>query len=446
MKKLTRLKLINWHRFSDVTIDFGDSTLISGENGAGKSTLLDAIQFVVTCSTNHFNKAAHENGKRKLTGYIRCKTGRENHPYERTGEISAHVALEFYEESKEKYFVIGAVIDSATEGQETVVRYLMDNVMLEDEMFKIGNRPRTITEFRSFNNKNIKLFAKTNAEGKKMIKQRFGRIEDKFFQLIPKALAFKPIDDIKDFVYSYVLDEKEVNIDNLRENVRSYQELEKTLEGVKNRIEKLSEIECHHKAVVDCIQSDRMYEYFMAQSDLDLTKEQISVLQDEIRRESYRLEQLNAKCSSMKKYLKELQEKEEIQYQEKKRLLESGKKAGQKVKRLLEIPDVDECMKQYDELLHRLKDTEDVVSAQELIDRAIAYKKHMSTKLQRKNLEIQSRLNEIAADLQETEQRISNLKQHRFSYPSAVQLLMSRVEQVLLKIGRTAKPRMVCEM
>ena len=64
MKKLTRLKLINWHRFSDVTIDFGDSTLISGENGAGKSTLLDAIQFVVTCSTNHFNKAAHENGKR----------------------------------------------------------------------------------------------------------------------------------------------------------------------------------------------------------------------------------------------------------------------------------------------------------------------------------------------------------------------------------------------
>lgn len=113
-----------------------------------------------------FNKAAHENGKRKLTGYIRCKTGRENHPYERTGEISAHVALEFYEESKEKYFVIGAVIDSATEGQETVVRYLMDNVMLEDEMFKIGNRPRTITEFRSFNNKNIKLFAKTNAEGK----------------------------------------------------------------------------------------------------------------------------------------------------------------------------------------------------------------------------------------------------------------------------------------
>ena len=77
MKKLTRMKLINWHRFTNCTIDFGSSTLISGENGAGKSTLLDAIQFVVTCSANAFNKAAHENGKRKLTSYIRCKTVRE---------------------------------------------------------------------------------------------------------------------------------------------------------------------------------------------------------------------------------------------------------------------------------------------------------------------------------------------------------------------------------
>ena len=64
MKKLTRVKLINWHRFTNAMIELENSVLISGENGAGKSTLLDAIQFVVTCSANYFNKAAHENGKR----------------------------------------------------------------------------------------------------------------------------------------------------------------------------------------------------------------------------------------------------------------------------------------------------------------------------------------------------------------------------------------------
>ena len=51
MKKLTRVKLINWHRFTNTIIDFENSTLISGENGAGKSTLLDAIQFVLKDNT-----------------------------------------------------------------------------------------------------------------------------------------------------------------------------------------------------------------------------------------------------------------------------------------------------------------------------------------------------------------------------------------------------------
>ena len=48
-------------------LEIGDSVLLSGENGAGKLTLLDAIQFVITASKNNFNKAAHENGKRKLS-------------------------------------------------------------------------------------------------------------------------------------------------------------------------------------------------------------------------------------------------------------------------------------------------------------------------------------------------------------------------------------------
>ena len=261
MKKLTRVKLINWHRFVNATIDLEKSTLISGENGAGKSTLLDAIQFVVICSTNYFNKAAHENGKRKLTGYIRCKTGRENKPYERTGEISAHVALEFYEEKKDKYFVIGAVVDSASEGQEKTARYLMDGVRFEDSMFFQGKAPKSINQFRTMNSSKIKQWCTTDKEARSMIKNRFGRIEDKFFRLIPKALAFRPIDDIKDFVYSYVLDEKEVNIDVLRENVRTYQDLQRTLENVKTRIERLEKINSLHAQAADGLQKDKQYGY-----------------------------------------------------------------------------------------------------------------------------------------------------------------------------------------
>jgi len=132
------------------------------------------------------------------------------------------------------------------------------------------------------------------------MKNRFGRIEDKFFRLIPKALAFRPIDDIKDFVYSYVLDEKEVNIDVLRENVRTYQDLQRTLESVKIRIGKLENINNLHDQAVDGLQKDRQYEYYLARAEADLIREGIGRMQSEIQSDTLRLDELNAQIRLVK--------------------------------------------------------------------------------------------------------------------------------------------------
>lgn len=475
MKKLTRMKLINWHRFTDVTIDFGQSTLLSGENGAGKSTLLDAIQFVVTCSAGSFNKAAHENGKRKLTGYIRCKTGKENRPYERTGEISAHIALEFYEESKKQYFVIGAVIDSASEGQETTVRYLMDNSRFTEDMFFQADTPRSISQFRAANQK-IKQWWKTNAEAKKFMKSRFGRIEDKFFTLIPKAMAFKPIDDIKDFVYSYVLDEKEVNIDILRENVRTYQELEKTLESVKKRIAKLEIIEKSHEEVMDGLKKDKMYEFFLSQVRLDMTKEHIRQLQEQIAMEGYRLEQRNLEKESLtkeredtqkmetslrvelrqnedflaleeqEKIRERLQETKALQEQEKKQLLAGAKKALDACYQLLEIKDVDPCVKKYQEMLAHLAQIEDIAEAKSLLQEVITYKNTMHEKVQRKLVEHKIRQDALQQEKQELNYKIEKLNQKKLSYPEEVNRVLLAIREEFVRIGRKSEPRILCEL
>ena len=58
-KKLTRLKLINWHYFNNETILLKNTNLFSGENGAGKSTILDALQLVLTTNSRRFNLAAN---------------------------------------------------------------------------------------------------------------------------------------------------------------------------------------------------------------------------------------------------------------------------------------------------------------------------------------------------------------------------------------------------
>ena len=74
MKKLCRIRLINWHYFVNETISVNGSCLITGENTAGKSTILDAIQLVRTTNQRKFNTAANEKSNRNLKGYVRCKT------------------------------------------------------------------------------------------------------------------------------------------------------------------------------------------------------------------------------------------------------------------------------------------------------------------------------------------------------------------------------------
>ncbi len=476
MKKLTRVKLINWHRFTNSTIEIETSTLISGENGAGKSTLLDAIQFVVTCSANYFNKAAHENGKRKLTGYIRCKTGRENKPYERMGEISAHVALEFYEESKKRYFIVGAVIDSASEGQEKCARYLMDGARLDDEMFFAGKKPRSISQFRTANAKQIKTWCTTEKDAKVMVRNRFGRIEEKFFQLIPKAMAFRPIDDIKDFVYSYVLDEKEVNIDILRENVRTYQDLQRTLENVKIRIGRLDVIERYHSQVMDGQKKDCMYEYFLARADADITNERIEELEHSIRNDKFNLNEQNGRiaqtekekcekrdiCESLrdelrndkdfiardeqKKKLEELNAKKNELGTECARLMESVHKAEEQTAKLLKVNDVAECVHVYQSMLKQVNHMWELAEFKQTLQDVIDYKTEMFEKVQLKKAEIAIRQNEVDGECKELDKRIELLNKKKFSYSEEVNRVMDAIRAEFTRIGRTPEPRVLCEL
>lgn len=476
MKKLTRVKLINWHRFTNEIIDFEKTTLLSGENGAGKSTLLDAIQFVVTCSTNYFNKAAHENGKRKLSGYIRCKTGKENKPYERTGEISAHIALEFYEESRQRYFIVGAVVDSASEGQEKVVRYLMDGERLDDSLFFQGRTPKSIAQFRTTNAKKIKEWCTTDKEAKKVFKNRFGRLEDKFFKLIPKALAFRPIDDIKDFVYSYVLDEKEVNIDILRENVRTYQDLQRTLENIKVRMSKLEKIENYHGQAASGVEKDKMYEYFLERVAADILSEEVKKLESDIQNTEYRLKSCNrdiaqarkekyekqeirdnlfAELSNDKDFIaKDAQEKKLIGLEEKKRalleekdkLMESVRKAKAEVNELLKVPDVDDCIRTYAANLEQLKKDPNLNAFLDVLTKAISYKKDMSDKVYRRIADLGMQIQSLSSKKQEWDYKIENLQKKKLSYPKEVTLVENAIKEEFLNIGRTPEPRILCEM
>ena len=479
MKKLTRMKLINWHRFGNCTIDFGDSTLLSGENGAGKSTLLDAIQFVIICSTGNFNKAAHENGKRKLTGYIRCKTGKENQPYERTGEISAHVALEFYEESKDRYFIIGAVVDSSSEEQETTVRYLMENTRLSDDLFLYGNQVKSIAEFRG-SNIDIRQWCKTQVEARRMVTSRLGRIEDKFFRLIPKALAFKPIDDIKDFVYSYVLDEKEVNIEVLRDNVRTYQDMERTLDNVKKRMAKLEKIRTFHRQAKEAVDKDQMYGYFLKRSDVDLVESRLKGVEAARKSEELRLNQAKQQMEMLKKErtekleistnlrvelrhnqeftaleeqkkeLERLREKQNAALEQEKELRKSVTQALRDCDELLKLTAEENAafsqIRDYRSQLQNLDSQEDTAVLKKLTDEVIHYKQVRFAGVQGELAQLKIQLDQNRTEMEKCGKKLGKLKRKKLTYPAGVELLVETLQEDFAQIGREVQPGILCEM
>ena len=80
MIHLAAIRLVNWYHFADETFRLGGSCLLLGDNGSGKSTVLDAVQWALVADQQQarFNKAANEQSRRSLYGYVRYKLGSED--------------------------------------------------------------------------------------------------------------------------------------------------------------------------------------------------------------------------------------------------------------------------------------------------------------------------------------------------------------------------------
>ncbi|MDW7670352.1 MAG: SbcC/MukB-like Walker B domain-containing protein [Bacillota bacterium] len=281
MKKLTRIRLINWHYFVDETIRVDGSFLISGENTSGKSTLLDAIQLVLTTNYKQFNTAANEKSTRDLKGYVRCKTGNENSEYHRAGSIVSYVALEFYEEKTRRHFVLGAKMDSPDEETKVTAHWFQEECELEDLAFITGDRPSVAEEFRK-GDKKVALI-KTNQEAKDRFARRMGNLETRFFDIIPKSLAFKPMDNVKGFINQFLLSRKTIEVDTLKTNIAKLKELEDLMAQTKRSISDLKVILDKNGEIVAKDREIRINELLIKKAELEAKGAECDQLKNGIR-------------------------------------------------------------------------------------------------------------------------------------------------------------------
>ena len=244
MKRLTKILLINWHMFSFSELEIKNNVLITGHNGAGKSTLLDAVQYVLTGGSKKFNLAANEDGARKLEGYVRGRLGMESQENLRDGDVTTHVALEFLDEEEGRPFVLGAVIDLPENGKCRESFYIAYRTGAVRSLYiKESGEIYTRSQFeRNLKRNGIKYnVPPTMSEARRMVTNTFS-VNTKYSDLIKRALAFKPINDLNEFMYRFLLPEERINIDSLRENVLQYRKFEATLNEQQERLKLLEEL------------------------------------------------------------------------------------------------------------------------------------------------------------------------------------------------------------
>ena len=245
MKRLTKIKLVNWHLFSNQTIFIKDNTLISGENGSGKSTLLDALQYLLVGGRSgvKFNIAATDEARRSLEGYIRGRIGAENKEFLRNGDVITHVALEFYDEQHDEFGVIGCILELPKLGVLKERFYQFDNLSIHDAMFIEQKQPRDYKSMKAYM-KTLGLELNpfnTQKEYRDNLAKYFGLDAKKYARILPKALAFRPI-DLQAFVFEFLLDDDPIDIASLKNNVTQLKRVEGQIRLDREKLEKLSKI------------------------------------------------------------------------------------------------------------------------------------------------------------------------------------------------------------
>jgi len=132
MLLLNRARLVNWHFFTDSTVDFGPTTLFAGDNGSGKSTVIDALQYALVANIGkiRFNAAASETRTgRTLSGYCRCRIGSDTLDFLR-GDCLTHVILEF--EDLEKSFCSGILVEAFADGETREHLWILEEGRIDD--------------------------------------------------------------------------------------------------------------------------------------------------------------------------------------------------------------------------------------------------------------------------------------------------------------------------
>ncbi len=236
MKKLTRVKLINWHLFTNQTIQIRGNLLISGDNGSGKSTLVDAIHYVLSggLAQKKFNMASR-NGmsgtRRTVETYMRARIGAVGKEFLRPeSDIITHLALEF--EDGESLVTLGCVLQ-ITGGILLPSKFYELRGPIDDSLFfeYRDDGTKSVLNFEGLKKVAtsegipfIPLEAQSLASSYIQVRKSLD-LPDEYETLLSSAIAFDPNADLLEFTNNFLLQKRNVSLDEVKEAAKAYQDI-----------------------------------------------------------------------------------------------------------------------------------------------------------------------------------------------------------------------------
>ena len=294
-KSATRLLLVNWSRFSNVSIALEGSTLFTGVNGSGKSTVLDAMTYMLTGNTQ-FNKAAQDKD-RNVVSYVRGDTKSEGkNRFIREGEVTSYIAMEFRAPLEKQFLVVGVCIEYVNE----------TNTRLEDcRFYTVSGNLVTVYPRHELIVKGKKVMAgefMNRDKGTEQVLRALGLRcgVEKYRSKLVKMMAFNPENNIDKFIQECVLDEHPIrSMDDIREHRQHYNDAKRVYDELADG--KL-QLEVIQGKTAEYELTERKYEtrhILLLYQEMKWNQEHRAYLEEKIAVDKARLSQLNSRLGDL---------------------------------------------------------------------------------------------------------------------------------------------------
>ena len=293
MKKIKKLRLINWHFFEDQEIDFSDINVITGENGTGKSTILDAIHYLQSGGTCKFNMAANTlSHGRTVENYLKARIGAENKEFLREqSDVIGHIAIEYFDTLLNKPYVLGCVIQLVSNQLSSVDFYEMKGNRWNNGVFftDSGNVRSFDSLFKEAQSQRLNIFRigmprQSEKARARAVRDALG-VPEKYDTLFTKAMSFEPLSDINRFAIDFLLPEESIDLTTIKGSMDDYRELQVILQNELRRKELLEPIFNYKDRYESALRDETVFDLLMDKASIQIEEESIKNNKREIEKD-----------------------------------------------------------------------------------------------------------------------------------------------------------------